>query len=171
MEPGRWGRTPGEHSGRGGGSCRPDGAPWEPPSACDRHPRQGGCWDRLAGGSSVSAKCPDWTVGTSLCSDSCPNSCLSIPSLPREPRARVASAEQEMEVVGTASPLVFSWMLLTPVASPCPCCLRLPGSHRVQGGVVLSACALSPGDIPGSTLVGTGPRPDVGTCLVLILRL
>lgn len=95
--------------------------------------QQGGCWDRLAGCSSVSAKCPGWMVGTVLCSDRCPSRCLSIPSLPRAHRARVASAEQEMEVVGTA-PLCFSgchWRL-TPMASPCPSCLRVLGSHRLK---------------------------------------
>lgn len=64
-------------------------------------PQQGGRWDHLAGGSSVYAKCPGWRWAR-IYADGWSNSCLSAPSPPREPRAPVALAEQEMDRVRTA---------------------------------------------------------------------
>lgn len=68
-EPGCGGGAPGEHSGQGR-DHRSDGVSREPPSApCDLpHPPTA---ERLLGllgsGQQLSAKCPGWVIGTSVC--------------------------------------------------------------------------------------------------------
>lgn len=91
------------------------GSPLQPAGHPPPTPQAGRLLGLLGRGSGVSAKCPGWVVGTSLCSDGRSSSCGSkFPAQGERSFCRTGDERCENSPVSFGVPLA-----LTPVASPC----------------------------------------------------